>query len=193
MGFLYRSKRSILFEGCRFPAAFAFRRNVLFILRFTLLLFLAFSASIAMAEAAPQNWTFRDWSVSCPQAAESCIAATTTLAADRTWLATLRLQPENNGGARLQVLLPQQIHIGSGVFARLSGGSEQRLRLIRCVPGTCEARIDLPGAELTAWKSARVVQLTYRPAPNAPPIHFDVSLMGLTNALAQARAEEAPK
>ncbi|WP_417249516.1 invasion associated locus B family protein [Celeribacter sp.] len=146
-----------------------------------------------MAETAPQSWTFRDWSVTCPQDAEPCVAATTTLAADRTWLATLRMQPEHDGSARLQVLLPQQIHIGSGVFAKLSGRSEQRLLLIRCVPGACEARLDLPDAELAAWKVARAAQLTYRPAPNAPPIHFDVSLMGLTSALAQAQDEEVQK
>ncbi|WP_162178873.1 invasion associated locus B family protein [Thioclava atlantica] len=129
--------------------------------------------------------------MSCREASQPCIAATTTLAADRTWLATLRMQPESAGGARLQVLLPQQIHIGSGAFAKLSGGAEQRLRLIRCVPGACEARLDLPGPALEAWKAARTAQLTYRPAPNAPPIRFDVSLMGLTKALAQARGEEA--
>ncbi|OWY15025.1 hypothetical protein B6V73_16000 [Thioclava sp. JM3] len=173
------------------PSAFPGYRP--FILRFTLFLVLSLSASAAPAEAAPQSWTFRDWKVSCPQAAEPCIAATTTLAADRTWLATLRMQPEHDGGARLQVLLPQQIHLGSGAFAKLSGRSEQRLRLIRCVPGACEARIDLPRTELAAWKAARAAQLTYRPAPNAPPIHFDVSLMGLTNALAQASDEETQK
>lgn len=158
-----------------------------------LFLVLSLGGGAAMAEATPKSWTFRDWKVSCPQATRPCIAATTTLAADRTWLATLRMQPERDGGARLQVLLPQQIHIGSGAFAKLSGGAEQRLRLIRCVRGACEARLDLPSPALDAWKAARAAQLTYRPAPNAPPIRFDVSLMGLTNALAQARDEETQK
>jgi len=186
-------RRSILLGRSRFESVFAFPEKVIFSLRFTLCLFLSFGGSVVMAEAAPQSWTFRDWNVRCPQDAEPCVAATTTLAADRTWLATLRLQPENNGGARLQVLLPQQIHIGSGVFAKLSGGAEKPLRLIRCVPGACEARLDLSEPALQAWKAARTAQLTYRPAPNAPPIRFDVSLMGLTNALAQAKGEEAQK
>lgn len=188
-----RSKRKTFSGRACAPAGFAFRRGLFLIFRFGLLFGLSFSANLAAAEVSPQSWIFRDWNVSCPQKAQPCIAATTTLAADRTWLATLRMQPEHDGGARLQVLLPQQIHIGSGAFAKLSGGSEEPLRLIRCVPGACEARLDLSGPALQAWKAARRAQLTYRPAPNAPPIRFDVSLMGLTNALAQARDEEAQK
>ncbi|KEO55448.1 hypothetical protein TP2_15520 [Thioclava pacifica DSM 10166] len=100
------------------------------------------------------------------------------------------MQPADKGGVRLQVLLPQQIHLGSGAFAQIPGHKAQELRLIECVPGACEARLDLDVQTLADWKGASSVILTYRPAPNVPPISFDVSLMGLTKALERAREEE---
>ncbi|OOY12033.1 hypothetical protein BMG00_13270 [Thioclava marina] len=138
------------------------------------------------ADAAPQSWAFRDWSATCPGTPQPCIASTTTFAKDRTWLATLRVQPADKGGVRLQVLLPQQIHLGSGAFAQVPGHKAQELRLIQCVPGACEARLDLDAQGLAGWKRASSATLTYRPAPNVPPISFDVSLMGLTKALERA-------
>ncbi|MBM9595915.1 invasion associated locus B family protein [Roseitranquillus sediminis] len=127
----------------------------------------------------------RDWTLGCPGAGDPCILSTTTFAGDRTWLATLRLQPAQraDAAAEVQLLVPLQVHLASGIFVKVPGAETSAGRFVRCVEGACEARLALDASALAAWKRAREARLVYRPRAQGPPIAFDVSLMGLTAGL----------
>ncbi len=131
----------------------------------------------------------KDWRVDCQANTQVCVVSSITMASDRTWLTTLRLQPEGNG-ALGQMLLPPNIHLASGVFVQ-TGDMVKRAELQRCTPKACLGALSFDERELNKLRRARDLQITYRPSPEMSPISFRASLMGLTAALKRA-AEGAP-
>ncbi|MDE0591500.1 invasion associated locus B family protein [Halocynthiibacter sp. C4] len=128
---------------------------------------------------------FEDWELTCPSDGRICTIATTSFAEDRTWLATLRLQPNGVEGANLplQILVPPQVHLASGLFVSVNGVGQRQAAYQVCSPRACDARLTLSEDDLLAWKRARSAQIRFRPNPASPPIEFEVSLMGLTAAI----------
>lgn len=129
---------------------------------------------------------FQDWSVTCPNEGPDCVLAQTSSAqSDRLWLGTLHLKPRHEGGATLVVQVPSGVHLGSGIFV----GVRQPLKQLTyqvCSSAMCTASGALTRDELNQWRRARKAELRYRPSVQAPPVAFDVSLMGITAALQYA-------
>ena len=147
---------------------------------------LAISLGLA-ASAVGAEQTFTDWQVECPDDGRRCTASTTSFAEDRTWLSTIRIQPDAAAGELpVQILVPPGVHLASGLFVSVAGQENARATYLRCSPQACDARVSLGAEALAAWKRARAARLRYRPSSSAPPIEFDVSLMGLTAALGAA-------
>lgn len=121
-----------------------------------------------------------DWLLECRDGL--CVLSQTAVAEDRTWLATLRLAlaPDPGVAATLQVLVPPQVHLGSGLFLTVDGGPARQIDYIRCAPERCEAAVQLDEAALQSLRRGRVAELRYRPNIDAPPVAFDVSLTGIT-------------
>lgn len=140
------------------------------------------------AAAVEMSDEFKDWNMTC-LATMPCVASTTTFAEDRTWLATLRLQPDDLGNARVQVLVPSSVHLASGVFLATPGVKRRMAVLQRCTNKACDARMELDRKSLTRWKRARNLEVFYRPHPQSAPIRFSISLMGLTAALASIETQ----
>jgi invasion protein IalB len=143
----------------------------------------ALSLTSAAAEADP----FRDWQVECRDAPfASCILSTTSGAEDAIWLATMRIAPEPGDRAVVQLLLPPGIHRASGAFVEVAGIGREPARPLRCLPQACEAQLALDARAIAAWKAGLTATVTYRPGAEAPPIRFEMSLLGLTAALDHA-------
>ncbi|SIN90001.1 invasion associated locus B family protein [Vannielia litorea] len=153
--------------------------------RFLAVCWLAGLAIGAPLHAAEQ--TFTDWRVDCPDDGRACTASTTSFAEDRTWLSTLRIQP---GAAQadlpVQILVPPGVHLASGLFVAVPGLRLAEATYLTCTNQACDARVSISTRQLAGWKRARAARLRYRPSSTAPPIEFDVSLMGLTAALGAA-------
>ncbi len=126
---------------------------------------------------------FQDWSVVCQN--EICIASQTNYGPQETWLATVRLRQEMDGSAAVQVLVPAGVHLGSGLYVQLNAGKPVEVPYVTCSAESCQAVARLSADTLDGWKRARAVSMRYRPALSAPPIAFDISMMGVTAALQQ--------
>jgi invasion protein IalB len=139
-----------------------------------LIVYVAFTAE-AFAEAA--------WSVDCHD--HRCLLAQSAAADDSVWLATVILEPDTEGGALAQVIVPAGVHLASGLFV----GTTQRTQNAEwtvCDPRICRAELVLAPEDLTRWKKARSAEIRYRPGLTTPVIGFPLSLMGLTAALRSA-------
>ena len=148
---------------------------------------MGFACYAAAMSAAAEADSFRDWRVECRDApVASCILSTTSGAEDSTWLATMRLATEPGDRAVVQLLLPPGIHLASGAFVEVAGVDRAPARLLRCLPQACEAQLALDPRAMAAWKAGRAAAVTYRPGVEAPPIRFEMSLLGLTAALDHA-------
>lgn len=127
------------------------------------------------------------WSAECD--GDDCIVAQSAAAEDRTWLATIILDPDDTGGALAQVIVPSGVHLASGLFVGLDRRPLEAV-WIACARETCRAEARLSAEDLTGWKKARQAELRYRPSISAPVIVFPLSLMGLTAALREAEGSK---
>ncbi len=144
-----------------------------------------------LSAATVRAQAFTDWRVDCAEDGRQCTAAITSFAEDRTWLSTLRLQPASRTEETLpvQILVPPGVHLASGLFVSVRGQGRAEATYLTCSPQACDARMSLDDRGLEAWKRARVARVLYRPSSTAPPIEYEVSLMGLTAALGAAAGE----
>ncbi|MCA3556955.1 MAG: invasion associated locus B family protein [Rhodobacter sp.] len=135
----------------------------------------------------PSGACASDWSVDCE--GDACVVAQSAAAEDRTWLATVLIEPLDEGAAQAQLFVPAGVHLASGLFV---GVKDRPLRteFIDCDAMSCRASLQLNRADLTGWKKAREAEVRYRPSLGGPVISFPLSLMGLTAAL---RSLEGPK
>ncbi len=138
------------------------------------------------AVSASGTKTFQDWSVACQNG--DCIASQSNFGPQETWLATVRLRQEADGSAAVQVLVPAGVHLGSGLFVQLKAAKPVQVPYVTCSAQRCEAITRLPLDMVEGWKRARAVSVRYRPALDQPPIAFDISMMGVTDALQQTGA-----
>jgi|GEM_PF-2220483 len=128
--------------------------------------------------------SFQDWRLTCPEDGRECALSTTSFAEDRTWLSTIRMQPRFDGATLpVQILVPPQVHLASGLFVNIPGLGEKQATFLRCTVQACDARLTLADDDLLAWKQARAAEVLYRPSVSGPPIRYGVSLMGLTAAM----------
>lgn len=148
----------------------------------------AFFASVALCSiSTAQASVGSGWSVECD--GTDCIVAQSAAAEDRTWLATIILDPDDTGGALAQVIVPSGVHLASGLFLGLDRRPLQAVWTV-CARDTCRAQARLSAEDLTGWKKARQAELRYRPSISAPVIVFPLSLMGLTAALRKAEGSK---
>lgn len=127
---------------------------------------------------------FQDWKLVCPDGGQRCALSTTSFAEDRTWLSTVRMHPSPEADdIPVQILVPPQVHLASGIFVTVPGVGEKPATYLRCTFRACDARLTLRKGDLSAWKRARAAEILYRPSASSPPIRFTVSLMGLTAAI----------
>jgi len=138
---------------------------------------LAFVAAGA-AGAAPR---FGDWELGC-EGQGPCVIAQSVMAGDRSWLATVMMQPEP-AGARVQVVVPAGVHLASGLYLQQADAAPLAARWLACSPETCRADLRLAAGDLDDWKKGRAAQIRYRARLDGPVVAFDLSLMGITAAL----------
>ena len=147
-------------------------------------LFLVFCAS---AFAGTKSAVFQDWAVECPGGAVPCtLAQTAATEDDQLWLGTLRMQQDAQGAVDLRVLVPGSVHLGSGLFVGVRAPLSE-LTYQRCSPDVCVAAGRLNAEELRRWKAGTQAEIRYRPSVTAPPIVFNISLIGVTAALRHAQ------
>lgn len=133
----------------------------------------------------------RDWEVTCADGA-ACVLSS-TVAGDRgDWLATLRLRMAgassgDGAGDVLQVLVPGEVHLASGLFLSVEPLPPVEAHYQRCSAEICAAAVRLEPDLFAAMRRARAASVTYRPDIAGPPVSFAVSLMGLTAAHEAAR------
>ena len=137
-----------------------------------LLVFCAIVPAATFAQAA--------WSVDCEN--QRCLLAQSAAAQDRVWLATVILEPDTEGGAHAQVIVPAGVHLASGLFVE-TGQRALSAQWTVCDRSSCRAELALAPEDLTGWKRARSAEIRYRPGLTTPVIGFPLSLMGLTAAL----------
>ncbi|SEL79044.1 Invasion protein IalB, involved in pathogenesis [Jannaschia helgolandensis] len=123
---------------------------------------------------------YEGWAVSCRN--DACFAESTVLASDRTWLMTVRARA-THPGAEVQVIVPAGVHIASGLFVGVPGGTVKQAQFVRCEARACEAQLKLSEAELLGWKRGRAAQVRYRPRVAVRPVAFELSLSGITAAI----------
>lgn len=140
-------------------------------------------SALAVGPEAASERVHEDWRVVCRDT--TCILESTIVAEDRTWLATVRAKPADDG-ADLQILVPAGVHLASGLFVGTAGGRAKQASFIRCAEAACEAHLALDAGELTGWKRGRAAELRYRPTVSVKPVAFELSLMGITAAFADA-------
>ena len=110
------------------------------------------------------------------------------MAADRSWLATVLLQPLEDGqSARVQLLVPAGVHLASGLFVEAANAEGQAAEWLVCSPEACRAELVLGPDGVSAWKRGASAEIRYRSRIDGPVVAFDMSLMGLTAALEEAR------
>ena len=120
---------------------------------------------------------------------DACVVAQSAAAEDRTWLATVLIEPLDDGATQAQLLVPAGVHLASGLFVGVKDRS-LRTELIDCDAMSCRASVQLNSADPTGWKKAREAEVRYRPNLGGPVISFPLSLMGLTAAF---RSLEGPQ
>ncbi|QYX57140.1 invasion associated locus B family protein [Roseovarius sp. SCSIO 43702] len=157
-----------------------------------LLAVFAFAASVTWLSCAGAPSTaqiLQDWRVDC--ASGVCNASQTVAAEDGTWLATVRLYAGETAPTSDEVLgeilVPSGVHLASGLYL---GFGERMIDAAwqRCTAEMCRAALAFDDGMLGAWRRGAASEVRYRPGPDAPVIAFDVSLMGLTDALAALEA-----
>jgi len=141
------------------------------------------AAAVAVLAALPVAafaQSFQDWQLTCADG--TCALSQTIAAEGEVWLATIRLQL---GGDILlaEVLVPSGVHLASGIFLQ-SGAAMVAADWQRCTPQVCRAALGLDDGMTAQWQRGVAAQVRYRPAPDAPVVAFDLSLMGLTAGLA---------
>lgn len=121
------------------------------------------------------------WGGECREAetGRHCILSQTLNNASGEWLATLRLQPDAQA-AVLQVLVPQGVHLGSGMAYRVDAGEERMMVYRRCLAAGCEALRNLTASEWQEILRGATMTLVLRPDAGRAPAELDVSLAGLT-------------
>jgi invasion protein IalB len=113
------------------------------------------------------------------------------MAADRSWLATVLMQPIDGGDrARVQLMVPAGVHLASGLFVEAASKEGQAAEWLVCTPEACRAEMVLDAEDVSAWKRGASAEIRYRSRIDGPVVAFDMSLMGLTAALADV--EGAP-
>lgn len=138
---------------------------------------------LAVADPAFSAQKFGDWGLACEDRA-ACAIAQSLMAEDRSWLATVMMQPDaETSGALVQVIVPAGVHLASGLYFELGGSDALAARWLVCSPEDCRAELRLAAADLAAWKTGRAVQIRYRARLDGPVVAFDLSLMGVTAAL----------
>lgn len=105
------------------------------------------------------------------------------MAEDRSWLATVMMQPTPDAAARVQVVVPAGVHLASGLFLQKGDAAPIEARWLVCSPESCRAEARLAAADIADWKTARSAQIRYRARLDGPVVAFDLSLMGITVAL----------
>jgi invasion protein IalB len=132
--------------------------------------------------------THGDWQAACETEGSPCVLSQSVMAADRSWLATVLLQPSGDG-ARVQLMVPAGVHLASGIFIETAQPEAQPARWLVCTPEACRAELDLDAEGLAAWKQGRSAEVRYRSRIDGPVVAFDVSLMGMTAALEDVRGK----
>lgn len=112
---------------------------------------------------------------------QTCILSQSLLDADQQSLAIVRIALRDEE-AIFQLLLPEGVHLGSGVFYTLDAGPEWRLEYLRCRNGLCEASRALSAQEWRAMRRAQDLSILYRSSAGEAPTELSVSLMGITAA-----------
>jgi invasion protein IalB len=139
------------------------------------------------AFAQPAAATHGDWQIACEAPSESCVISQSVMAADRSWLATVLLQPIDDGqAARIQLLVPTGVHLASGLFVEAGTPEAKAARWLVCTPEACRAEMLLDNEDVSAWKRGAAAEVRYRSRIDGPVVSFDLSLMGLTAALEEA-------
>jgi invasion protein IalB len=141
-------------------------------------------ACVAPLFAQPLDVTRGDWQVSCESADRDCVISQSLMSDDRSWLATVLMQPIGEGDrARVQVLVPTGVHLASGLFVEAGRKEGQGAEWLVCTQKACRAELVLDPEGLAAWKQGRSAEIRYRSRIDGPVVAFDMSLMGLTAAL----------
>ena len=110
------------------------------------------------------------------------------MATDRSWLATVMLRPLQDGqSARVQLLVPAGVHLASGLYVEAAKDERLATEWLVCTPESCRAEMVLGPEGMTAWKRGRSAEIRYRSRIDGPVVAFDMSLLGLTAALEEAR------
>jgi invasion protein IalB len=139
--------------------------------------------------AQPMTATHGDWQVNCDVSRPDCVISQSLMSDDRSWLATVLMQPIETGDrARVQVLVPAGVHLASGLFVEAASTQGQGAEWLVCSPKACRAEMILETEDLSAWKRGKSAEIRYRSRIDGPVVAFDMSLMGLTAALDDARA-----
>jgi invasion protein IalB len=134
------------------------------------------------ALAGTQSQTFQDWEVTCVDTL-SCTASSSVVAADGTWLGTVRLRAMDEAGQQaFQVIVPAGVHLASGLFVELPGQMFRQATFIRCEPRACEAQLVMTAGEFATWLRGDLAEIRYRPHVDVRPVAFTVSLSGITAA-----------
>ncbi|WP_199737969.1 invasion associated locus B family protein [Falsigemmobacter faecalis] len=121
------------------------------------------------------------WARDCAAAGDGCVLSQSLFSPSQQPLAILRFQLRGDE-AVMQALLPAGVHLASGTFYTLDGGTERRLQYLRCRDGLCEASRALTAQEWRALQRGKSLSLLFRPAAGEPPAELQVSLTGITAA-----------
>lgn len=148
-----------------------------------------FKAAMLMLLATPlaAETVFQDWRLDCTDTS-TCILSQTAFASDRTWVGTIQIVvlPDTTE-MPLILKVPEGVHLASGLFFADGTRTPQQATWLTCDLGSCTAVATLTQQGLRGWKAANTTEIRYRPRNDGPVISFDVSLLGVTKGLAQAR------
>jgi invasion protein IalB len=105
------------------------------------------------------------------------------VAADETWLGTIRLRAlDETGQQAFQIIVPAGVHLASGLFVEFPGRTFRQATFIRCESRACEAQLQVTSEEFATWIRGDLAEIRYRPHADVRPIAFTVSLSGITAA-----------
>lgn len=143
-----------------------------------------FVGTAALPSVAASQLVFDDWAVECRELSH-CGLAQTVMSEDRIWLGSVVLSPRTSkSGREMALYVPQGAHLPSGIFIATGRGQMSRGEWISCDTRACSAYLSLDLQNEVFLKAGRSAELRYRPAPDAPVVVVDVSLLGITAGLA---------
>lgn len=150
-----------------------------------LLSLIAFSVgTAALPSLAGSQPVFDDWAVECRELSH-CGLAQTLMSEDRIWLGSVVVSPRTSDpGREMALYVPQGAHLPSGIFIATGRSEMSRGEWITCDTRACSAHLSLDLQNEVFLKAGRSAELRYRPAPDAPVVVVDVSLLGITAGLA---------